>query len=332
MAGKITDMTDGSALAATDRFEITRNPTVTPLTRWIDGADVTLRVVTDFPAANLTTKGKVELATIAEVNTGTDATRAVTPDSLEGSALQIKVDGIEALADVTDATNVVAAGAFLVADLATSTEVNIGTDATLAVTPDSLEGSALQIKVNGIEALADVTDATNVAEAGAVMDGDTASLTSKGSVELATTSEMDIGTDIGRAMNVNEFSASDFGTKELWIEAFSSVSDVVTGNGTSGIPIPASMDGYNVVDVLCTVHTKGITGATSVVVRKRSGGVDSDVLSTAVTIGDEFFASDGTIDTGEDDVATGDQLYIDVDAVHTTKPKGLSVVVMLRKP
>ena len=98
MAGKITEMTDGSALAATDRFEVTRDPTGSPLTRWIDGADVTARVLLDFAAASDTVAGKVELATITEVNTGTDATRAVTPDSLEGSALQIKVDAIEALA------------------------------------------------------------------------------------------------------------------------------------------------------------------------------------------------------------------------------------------
>ncbi len=45
-----------------------------------------------LPAASSTGKGIVELATIAETNTGTDATRAVTPDGLEGSALQTAVD------------------------------------------------------------------------------------------------------------------------------------------------------------------------------------------------------------------------------------------------
>ena len=45
-----------------------------------------------LPSASTTGKGIVELATIAEVNTGTDTTRAVTPDALEGSALQIAVD------------------------------------------------------------------------------------------------------------------------------------------------------------------------------------------------------------------------------------------------
>ena len=41
-------------------------------------------------AAGLTNSGAVELATAAEVNTGTDATRAVTPDGLAGSNLGIK--------------------------------------------------------------------------------------------------------------------------------------------------------------------------------------------------------------------------------------------------
>ena len=75
----------------------------------------------DEASASVTVQGIVELATIAEVNTGTDATRAVTPDSLEGSALQIKVDGIEALADVTDLTNVNAAAATIVGTVTTGT-------------------------------------------------------------------------------------------------------------------------------------------------------------------------------------------------------------------
>lgn len=67
----------------------------------------------DEAAASATVAGVVELATIAEVDAGTDTTRAITPDALEGSALQTKVDGIEAGADVTDTTNVTAAGALM---------------------------------------------------------------------------------------------------------------------------------------------------------------------------------------------------------------------------
>ena len=45
-------------------------------------------------AASETVAGKVELATIAEVNTGTDAVRAVTPDALAGSNLGEKAASI----------------------------------------------------------------------------------------------------------------------------------------------------------------------------------------------------------------------------------------------
>jgi hypothetical protein len=76
-------------------------------------------VLSGCTGATTSAKGVVELATIAEVDTGTDTTRAVTPDALEGSALQIKVDGVEALADVTDLTNVNAAAATVLGTIAT---------------------------------------------------------------------------------------------------------------------------------------------------------------------------------------------------------------------
>ncbi|GAI33871.1 unnamed protein product [marine sediment metagenome] len=87
------------------------------------------------------------------------------------------------------------------------------------------------------------------------------------------------------------------------------------------------------VDVIASVHTKGVTNTTDVQIRRRRAGVDADMLSTKITIGDEYFASDEVIDGNNDDVEDGDQIYIDVDAIHTgTAPKGLSVVLTFRKP
>ena len=56
------------------------------------------------------------------------------------------------------------------------------------------------------------------------------------------------------------------------------------------------------------------------------------MLSTLVTLGDEFFVSDGEIDGTKDDVIEGDLLYCDIDAVHSTAPKGLSVVLTFKRP
>ena len=78
-----------------------------------------------------------------------------------------KLNGIEASADVTDATNVTAAGALMDSELA-------GIAAVKATTGTFL--TADQTKLDAIEASADVTDATNVTAAGALMDSEVTNL------------------------------------------------------------------------------------------------------------------------------------------------------------
>ncbi len=51
--------------------------------------------------ASLVAKGKVELATAAETTTGTDATRAVTPDGLAGSDFGKRIVQIKVMDDAT---------------------------------------------------------------------------------------------------------------------------------------------------------------------------------------------------------------------------------------
>ena len=93
------------------------------------------------------------------------------------------------------------------------------------------------------------------------------------------------------------------------------------------------MNGFNLIDVVASVHTKGVTGTTDVQVRRRRAGSDVDMLTVKVTIGDEYFATDETVNTSNDDINTGDQIYVDVDAVHSgTAPKGLSVVLTFDYP
>ena len=93
-----------------------------------------------------------------------------------------KLDGIEASADVTDTANVVAA-------LTAGTNVTIAADGTISSADTNTTYSvgdggltqnnftnALKTKLDGIEASADVTDATNVTAAGALMDGEVTNL------------------------------------------------------------------------------------------------------------------------------------------------------------
>ncbi len=55
-------------------------------------------------AANLTTAGKVELATAAETNTGTDATRALTPDGFQASNRNLRFITFVLVDSTTDVT------------------------------------------------------------------------------------------------------------------------------------------------------------------------------------------------------------------------------------
>lgn len=92
MANKtITDLTAASALDSddvvpVDEDGVTRKATITQLAAATAAAFATDAITgTDVAAATDTTRGSVELATIAETNTGTDTSRAVTPDGLAGS-------------------------------------------------------------------------------------------------------------------------------------------------------------------------------------------------------------------------------------------------------
>jgi trimeric autotransporter adhesin len=118
------------------------------------------------------------LASITSINAVTPATAQYT------TALDTKLGGIEALADVTDATNVTAAGALMDSELTSIASVkalNQGVATTDTptfagiITSGNVDGRDVSVdgtKLDGIEAAADVTDATNVTAAGALMDSE----------------------------------------------------------------------------------------------------------------------------------------------------------------
>lgn len=114
------------------------------------------------------------------------------------------------------------------------------------------------------------------------------------------------------------------------IIAVASDTDVAVGDGKMGIAIPALLNQYNLISALASVYVKGITGSTTVQIRRSRGGADVDMLNTKITIGNVFFASSSDVNLTKDDVLTGDLIFVDVDTVHTTKAKGLSVVLSFR--
>ena len=137
---------------------------------------------------------------------------------------ETKLDGVEASADVTDATNVTAAGALMDSELTDLAGVKAVTISTLQVKPsegafadgdktklDGIETAATadqtdaeiktayennantnafedadETKLDGVEASADVTDATNVTAAGALMDSELTDLAGVKAVTIST--------------------------------------------------------------------------------------------------------------------------------------------------
>ena len=88
-----------------------------------------------------------------------------------------KLNAIEALADVTDTINVTAAGALMDSEVTDLAGIKGVTISTLQVKPS--EGAfddGDKTKLDAIEAGADVTDATNVTAAGALMDSEVTNL------------------------------------------------------------------------------------------------------------------------------------------------------------
>lgn len=125
-----------------------------------------------------------------------------------------------------------------------------------------------------------------------------------------------------RGLVVNEFSRS------VCIPIHASDEAVEVAVGTMFFVVTADLDGRKISAVSAMVHDLGVDGQTKIQLRRRRAGVEADVLSTPTTITDEQFSADGVVDEDYEAVETGDQLFIDVDAVHTTTaPNGLSVVV-----
>jgi hypothetical protein len=125
----------------------------------------------------------------------------------------------------------------------------------------------------------------------------------------------------------------NFARKSVCIEVKQSDQDTAVADGKDGFAVPAALNGWNLVAATASVHTAGTTNTTDIMIRRRRESTDADMLSTPITINSgAYTASDGVIDTAKDDLATGDLIFIDIDAVSTTAAKGLSVTLEFQYP
>jgi hypothetical protein len=156
-----------------------------------------------------------------------------------------------------------------------------------------------------------------------------------GKVELATTAEINTGTDATRAVTPDNLAASYAGTKEMIIILQGPTTDSVAGNTIAQIPVPSSMNGMNLVEVQANLTVVGTTGTETIQIHNVTQA--ADMLSTVVSIDSGEISSSTAatayaIDTANDDITTGDILRVDRDSIHTTAGKGTSLLMIFRAP
>ena len=158
------------------------------------------------------------------------------------NTLKTKLDGIEASADVTDSTNVVAA-------LTAGTNITIAADGTISSTDTNTtytvgDGgltqnnftNTLKTKLDGIEASADVTDATNVTAAGALMDSEVTNLA-----------------------QVKAFDSSDYATAAQGTKADSALQSFTETNDLSAAVVWANVPNANITQGSVTQHQAALS-------------------------------------------------------------------------
>ena len=174
--------TDGTKLDGIEASaDVTDTANVTSAGALMDSEVTNLAQVKAFDSSDYATSAQGTLATNALPKSGGAMTGAITTNStFDGRDVATdgaKLDGIEASADVTDTANVTAAGALMDSEVSDLPGIKSVTINSLQVKPsEGAFANGDKTKLDGIEASADVTDATNVTSAGALMDSEVTNL------------------------------------------------------------------------------------------------------------------------------------------------------------
>lgn len=163
-----------------------------------------------------------------------------------------------------------------------------------------------------------------------------ASVTNKGVAELATTAEIDTGTDSTRTIPVDQFVASKRNIRWLVFNLVEAGTDVATATNIGGdwlSPIAGTILQSDTTPffLYATNSTAGTTG--TMVVDISLGGttiMDTNKLDFDTTEKTTTTAATPP-DLSDTTLAVGDILTIDIDAIHTTPAKGLTVYMAIRE-
>ena len=117
------------------------------------------------------------------------------------------------------------------------------------------------------------------------------------------------------------------------------VTTLVLGTDTlKGKTVPTEMGGMDLVSVTASLYVKGGAGFTPTLiqVRRSRAGTDADMLTAGgrVSIAAGTYSASSTTVSGNDDIAAGDMIFVEVDQISDGIPTeiGLSVTLEFRIP
>ena len=165
-------------------------------------------------------------------------------------------------------------------------------------------------------------------------------LTTAGDIPYATGASVWARLGIGAALQ--EFRTNAGATAPEWfhpeklvvLKVITDDSNLQVADGQYKFTVPDILNGMNLVDADAAVYTASSSGEPSIAIYNLTQ--TADMLSVNITIDENelnsYTADPGpTIDTANDDVATGDILRIDVDAAGTGTT-GLDVILTFQSP
>ena len=157
-----------------------------------------------------------------------------------------------------------------------------------------------------------------------------------GKVELATTAELDTGTDTSRAVTPDVLAASNYGIRYVQVLAVAPTTDLTVADGLAYFYVPAGLDGMDLVEVHAEVITAPV-GSTATFEISINGAA-TQMLSTNITIdagetGSDTAATAAVINTATDDLDTHDVVQINCTQIgSSTAGAGLIVTMGFRIP
>lgn len=257
----------------------------------------------------------------AGTDNSTDVTLSGTPDYLTLTGQDIALGLIDLTTDITGF------GANVATFLATPSSANLIS----AVTDETGTGALVFATSPAL-----VTPALGTPSAGNLSNCTAAGLAQVGVVELATTAEVDTGTDSTRALVTDQFVASKRNIRWLTFNVVEAGTDCAVDTNIGGdfvSPIAGTILQSDTTPfyLYATNSTAGVTG--NMVCDVSLGG--TSIMTTNKLSFDTAEKTTTTSATPPDltdtTIAVGDILTIDIDSIHTTPSKGLTVYIAVRE-